>query len=491
MYVRAASFNKVEPLPHEDISGINQYTGRYSGNLDEAPRDLAELAAEATLANRPIATTEWNGPKYSWATGGIGGITLRGAAYYLEKYWRAMTNTPGIVGSAEFTLNWVIAPFEDLTNQSREEAFKNRLKHSSFGGGHTSDHVPLLNADVVVPDDCYRSMQAFHSPLYVMCRKPGDIVLSGDVSRISNAFYDNLNAIGKKAVKRDFRGPLADLDKSNAHHIYIAYVTPTSPFGAQQRIAFPGIQPPPMDAKEPSFQTIVNPAPPDHLLTVMVAYTYEAHERGLKLLEDTALNLRDLCVKEANMPRILVLTDKENVNVMRNYVMDKAARGYAYVGDDVRTSLDKREFVDENGKRRIAWQSLHAILLDTKRELTADEAALITQFRSEGMNIIISRSAYTSNPQFQKQFVANLIPIGDFSQPLTTELESPIPLRMLGSANLDVVKSFYPKYVGHNGVRFFASALPAAAAGALVFAALPAAEHVIGFTLPAAGRRQR
>ena len=40
-------------------------------------------------------------------------------------------------------------------------------------------------------------------------------------------------------------------------------------------------------------------------------------------------------------------------------------------------------------------------------------------------------------------------------------------------------------------VRFFASALPAVAAGALVFAALPAAEHVIGFTLPAAGRRQR
>ena len=40
-------------------------------------------------------------------------------------------------------------------------------------------------------------------------------------------------------------------------------------------------------------------------------------------------------------------------------------------------------------------------------------------------------------------------------------------------------------------VRFFASALPAVAAGALVFAALPAAERLIGFTLPAAGRRQR
>ena len=40
-------------------------------------------------------------------------------------------------------------------------------------------------------------------------------------------------------------------------------------------------------------------------------------------------------------------------------------------------------------------------------------------------------------------------------------------------------------------VRFFASALPAAAAGALVFAALPAAERMIGFAIPAAGRRTR
>ena len=40
-------------------------------------------------------------------------------------------------------------------------------------------------------------------------------------------------------------------------------------------------------------------------------------------------------------------------------------------------------------------------------------------------------------------------------------------------------------------VRFFASALPAAAAGALMFAALPAAEHLAGFSLPATGRRPR
>ena len=40
-------------------------------------------------------------------------------------------------------------------------------------------------------------------------------------------------------------------------------------------------------------------------------------------------------------------------------------------------------------------------------------------------------------------------------------------------------------------VRFFASALPAAAAGALIFAALPAAERRAGFTMPAPERRLR
>ncbi len=40
-------------------------------------------------------------------------------------------------------------------------------------------------------------------------------------------------------------------------------------------------------------------------------------------------------------------------------------------------------------------------------------------------------------------------------------------------------------------VRFFASALPAAAAGALIFAALPAAERLAGFAGPAPERRPR
>ena len=124
MYVRAGRYSTIPPLPYEDVCGINQYTGRYSGRMDEIERDLAELSVQSLFANRPLMITEWNGPKYSWAGSGIGGVTPRGAAYYLERYWRALIDTPAVVGSSEFTLNWVIAPFEDLTNVSREEAWK-------------------------------------------------------------------------------------------------------------------------------------------------------------------------------------------------------------------------------------------------------------------------------------------------------------------------------------------------------------------------------
>ena len=174
MYVRAGTFRQVPPLPHEQVSGVNQYTGRYGGRVEDIDRNLAELARQALWADRPLMITEWMGPKYSWASTGVGGVTRRGAAYYLERYWRAMIDTPGIVGSSEFTLNWVIAPFEDLTNQSREQAWKNRPPHSPFGGGRTADHIPHVGpGDAVRSEPTFRAMQAFHGPLYIMVEPAG------------------------------------------------------------------------------------------------------------------------------------------------------------------------------------------------------------------------------------------------------------------------------------------------------------------------------
>ena len=60
------------------------------------------------------------------------------------------------------------------------------------------------------------------------------------------------------------------------------------------------------------------------------------------------------------------------------------------------------------------------------------------------------------------------------------------PVRELWISTWGVLPPGCPAFV-----RFFASALPAAAAGALMFAALPAVERMIGFVLPAAGRRKR
>ena len=60
------------------------------------------------------------------------------------------------------------------------------------------------------------------------------------------------------------------------------------------------------------------------------------------------------------------------------------------------------------------------------------------------------------------------------------------PVRELWISTWDVLPPGCPALV-----RFFASALPAAAAGALVFVALPAAERLAGFTLPTTERRPR
>lgn len=440
MYVRAGHFKTVEPLPHEDISGINQYTGRYSGRLDEVPRDLAELAAEATLFNRPLAITEWNGPKYSWATSGIGGIHTRGAAYYLEKYWRAMIATPAIIGSAEFTLNWIYAPFEDLTNQTKEQAYLNRPPHEKFGGGWTSDHVPLVMADAVAPDDCYHSMQAFHSPLYIMLNNPGDIVSNLPNTNEINA---DLTAIGKN-VRHNADLNFANLP-DNAHAILVLNLRP---------LAIYGIQPLPAEATEPSVQTILNPKSPNHLLSVIQTNDEAALQRAITRFEQTAKHLRQLRQLEANMPRLLALTDRRNVNVFERYIMDQVARGYAFSGNDTRTSLDYKEFIDENNNLKPAWNSLAAIFLDAHRLLEKNEIDTIQALRQHGVALVISRSCHNHNPFLQQLAAATFTPAGTFIQKLLpNQLTSPIPLKILGEANMKAILEFdAERSAKHNGL---------------------------------------
>ncbi|MBT3378037.1 MAG: hypothetical protein HN742_00230 [Lentisphaerae bacterium] len=452
MYVRAGSFRRVPPLPHEQVCGVNQYTGRYGGRADEAGRNLAELARESMLAGRPLMITEWNGPKYSWATRGIGGVTRRGAAYYLEQYYRAMVGTPGIVGSSEFTLNWIIAPFEDLTNQTREEAWKGRPKHSKFGGGYTADHVPEVGPPDAVRGPCFQAAQGFQSPLYAIVNSPGMVVVmcTPQARAAAERIARPLRRLGKKLDVRtigESEGSLPD-----AHVVILAHPRDTSPtVGALVEAGL--VEPVPAmvgDAPEPTIQRRVHPGSPDCLLVLLSAPDIEAFGRGTERLERAAEALVSLAELEGAMPRVLALTDPALVRYYTSYILEFAARGYLQGGDDTRTAFEPDEFVDAGGNLNGVWEDLGAVVLDVARPLTADELFLVNTFLEHGCNVVITRPCYAANAVFREQFPVEFV--GDYALSrhyrLAAPIRAPIPVRDLGGIDVDAIARFRGEHVG-------------------------------------------
>ena len=447
MYVRAGRFTVIPPMPHEDVCGVNQYTGRYSGRMDEIERDLAELSVQAMFANRPLMITEWSGPKYSWASGGVGGVTTRGAAYYLERYWRGMIDTPGIVGSSEFTLNWVIAPFEDLTNLTRAEAWKNRPKHSRFSEPHPADHIPLLMPGQVVPDECYRAMQAFHGPLYVMMQRPGAIAVAHGAAEAASAqrLAASLAALGKEVLCRP-----EDLWLKEARHEtrHVVALLPTGSL-AQRRLEQEGvIEAAPADGKFPVIQTRVHPYAPDRLLVTLTAPDAAAFADGVERLGRSAEELFRLRRLEGAMGRVMAVTDAALTRVYERYVLELAARGYLVAGDDTRLALKASDFYGADGRRRAAWSDWAALILDCARELSADELSLTKRVCGEGVNVVVSRACYRANPGLQAWCEASLDDAGSLAGrfELKPELSGPVPVRELGGADAAVIARFSPTH---------------------------------------------
>ncbi len=441
MYVRAASFHRVPPLPHEQVCGVNQYTGRYSGRMEQIDRNLAELARQALWADRPLMITEWMGPKYSWAGTGVGGVTRRGAAYYLERYWRALIDTPGVIGSAEFTLNWVIAPFEDLTNQSREEAWVDRPPHSPFGGGRTADHVPQVGPRQAQRNEpTFRAMQAFHGPLYILVHRPGPILIAGkDAERLAaplRRFRDGIETVDT------VRGP--EIETIPGHVVRL--------WDPDDCDRLPG------EWDEPVIRTQRNPANPDGLLVSLHAASPQAADRGLQRLTEAAEALAELNRWEGAMTRAVAVTDPAWQSAYDNYLLEFAARGYLHCGDDVRRELREDEFFDANGSRRPAWHDLSAVILDTQRVLESDEIRLVRRLTREGANLIISAPCYTANPALAELLDARLEPAGTLGQTISLQAELTRPVRVtdLGRVDLDVIARFQPDLADAAGLDVFA-----------------------------------
>jgi hypothetical protein len=485
MYVRAGSFRQVPPLPHEEMCGINQYTGRYSGRIDEIDRNLAELAMEALFCDRPLLITEWNGPKYSWASSGIGGVTRRGAAYYLERYWRAMINTPGIAGSSEFTLNWVIAPFEDLTTQTREEAWKDRPEHHQFGGGYTADHVPSVGPDKAVRGPCFRSMRAFHGPLYLMASTPGQIhIVSAAGDGVAPRLAAALAACGKEVRSSTF-GQAVDPAALDGHIIMLCPAGSALPAPAAALVAAGVIEGPgttPTMREEPVVQSVLNPGRPECLLTVAMGATAEAAARGGEHLVQAAEDLRDLGRAEGAMGRILAVVDPSLVRTYSAYILEQASRGFAFGGDDTRTSLDAAELFDsQRGGLRPAWHDLRAVIIDTSREFSDAEAALLDRLVELGVDLVVSLPAYSASSFLRDRFPARVAGVSSLSGsfPVASALRAPLPLSDLGGADLEVIGAFRPDRAGSDALQV---AEFADAPGAAVLAGAPdGAPTVLGW----------
>ena len=442
MYVRASHFRSVPPLPHEDISGVNQYTGRYGGRQDEVGRNLAELAREALFCNRPVMITEWMGPKYSWASTGVGGVTPRGAAYYIERYWRAMLQIPGIVGSSEFTLNWVIAPFEDLTNQTREEAWKNRPRHQQFGGGYTADHVPQVGPEDAVRGPTYRSMQAFHGPLYLIANVPGEIsVLHGERSAAAAAeLAGAMGRLGKEARAVS----LADASWPRAGGHWVVLLHPDDPRPAEAPLAT--LDTALASPAEPLIRHQLFPGEPDRLLVHLSAPDAEAYARGEQRLLAAASALVELNEREGAMGRVVSLVDSRLRRYHESYLLEFAARGYSFGGDDTRETLDAAEFLDARGERRPAWERLTAVILDTTRELAEEEWRLLERFQSQGVHLVISLPCWQANPLLQSAYPATVGAAHSMADTFAVlpQLRQPVAIPHLGGADMGVIRRFQP-----------------------------------------------
>lgn len=479
MYVRAGRFSVIPPMPHEDVCGVNQYTGRYSGRMEEIERDLAELAVQSVFANRPLMITEWMGPKYSWASGGIGGVTTRGAAYYLERYWRAMVDTPGIVGSSEFTLNWVIAPFEDLTNQTREEAWRERLPHSTFSGLNPAEHVPLLMPGQVTPDECYRAMQAFHGPVYVLSQRPGAVAVvhSQAAGEAAQRLALRLQALGKEAEAV----PEASWDgaAAGARHLVVLLEAGAA---LERRLVRDGvIDPCPAGGGEPVIQTRLHPQAPDRLLVALTAPDAGAFARGLERLEGSAGRLVEFRRKEGAMGRVLAVTDAGLERVYTRYILEQAARGYLVAGEDTCAVFREAEHYRADGSRRAAWEDWAAVILDCARALSDEELALVKRVCGEGVNVVVSRACYRANPALQAwcggasaEAAAGAL-TGRFT--LASALSGPIPVKELGGADAAVIARFAPKHAG--GAALEVAAVAAGADGEVWARAAAGGEPVV------------
>ncbi|MBI4979311.1 MAG: hypothetical protein HZC28_17655 [Spirochaetes bacterium] len=446
-YVRAGALKPIPVLPGEDIVGINQYTGRYGGRIEQIGARLDLYAKWCLVTGRTLAITEWNGPQYSWAGNGIGGVTERGSAYYVQRYFESMVDTPGIVYSSEFTLNWLLWRTEDLTTKTKTEEWKDRPPYDQFGGGYTADHVPRVPVDKVYRGEPFRAFMAIQSPIYPLLRTPGDIVIihAGDAAVQAKKLADALSVFGRTVSLRT-----ADrADAVDAHVILIGGTGRAQPpaVHALERDGCIDTVPDGFPANGlPVIERRLNPHFPARGLVYVSGATAAARDSGVQKLTASADAVKELWDREGAMVRVLAVADAVRADAYEKLLFEFAGRGHILGGDDTRETLDADELLTASGARKAAWWNLHAVILDTPRTLSGREIDGMRRLAASGVRIVISLSCFQSNEALRSLLGVSPGKERSISESIAVkkEYQAPIPVIDAGSVDRAVIDRFQP-----------------------------------------------
>lgn len=445
-YVRASSFGSVLPVPRDDYSGVNQYTGRYSGRRCTITSDLGALAEAATLENKPIAITEWNGPKYSWATRGVSGVDEQGAAAYLADYWRTMLHTPTLLLSTEFVLNWVLTPLEDLTSVPLSEGLANRARWH-WNNQQGVPWYPSIWPDLLSDVPTRHALAGLQSPLYDLCESPGPLqVLAVDgLQEQAAALAARLHELGRPNATA---GTLTatSLAQTDANLLILGGVGAAQPPALQELSAMGVIGP--TDAEFPGagkdlIQRRVNPWFPDRVLVVVTAGDSTGMATATDRLQAAAEDLGQVYAREASRARAVALIDTD-ADAMARYVLELPTRAGFLGRDDIRTQLRKEEFLAVDGRLAPTWSDLRAVVVAVHRPLSEEEAALLEKLRAQGVNLIWSAATLQADPDLGKRLGVVLGAPGPLSQRLTVApaFRTPLSVPEMGDASLTAVEKF-------------------------------------------------
>jgi hypothetical protein len=457
-YVRAGTFSRVAPVPREDYSGVNQYTGRYGGRISTIAADLASLSRVATFEDKPFGITEWNGPKYSWATGGIGGVTEGGSAHYIYRYYDTMLRTPGVMLSTEFVLNWVVMPIEDLTTVPIDEglAWRQTLRWSKQKGCDWYPHVwPPGPADT----PARRAMRGFQSPMYFLRGTPGEIVIVHPVEHAGEA--EQLRAamapLGK-GVRCEAAAGGFDLATLDANGVVIGGIADDQPKCVREleRMGVLGMT----DASFPRaggflIQERVNPYFPDRYLVAVTAADEAGMRAALAKLAAGAAGLAEALERDASCRRIVALIDDNDTVwwTFSRYVLELPSRGVFRGGDDIRTSLSAAEFFDAEGARSAKHADMAALIIAVSRPLTDGELAIVQRLAAQGANIVISWASYDADEKLRHLLGVRPGRVQALTEDLPVEgwAQQPLAVPQLGEVRAAAIRAFGQIAPGSDG----------------------------------------